>query len=145
MRILSALLLLGLTSAAPVPEQTAPAPTTYETRTDFNLRVKMRDGVELSADITRPAAEGRFPVILARTPYNKASGGKDRVELVRYFAYRGYVFVATGEKTFERRPVETSGDGEDRLRVISGLKSDDRVVVDGALLLRFRQKQNQDQ
>ena len=54
----------------------------------------MRDGVELSADITRPAAEGRFPVILARTPYNKASGGKDRVELVRYFASRGYVFVA---------------------------------------------------
>jgi putative CocE/NonD family hydrolase len=101
MRFLSALLLLGLTSApAPVPEQTpavagttASAPT-YETRTDFNLRVKMRDGVELSADVTRPAAEGRFPVILARTPYNKASGGKDRVELVRYFASRGYVFVA---------------------------------------------------
>jgi uncharacterized protein len=93
MRILWALLLLALTPA-PVPEQTTSAPTTYATRTDFNLRVKMRDGVELSADVTRPTAEGRFPVILARTPYNKASGGKERVELLRYFASRGYVFVA---------------------------------------------------
>ncbi|HEY2797031.1 MAG TPA: CocE/NonD family hydrolase [Thermoanaerobaculia bacterium] len=89
MRLLSGLLLLALTSPAPPPE-----PADYPTRTDFNLRVKMRDGVELSADVTRPAAEGRFPVILARTPYTKAGGGKDRVELVRYFASRGYVFVA---------------------------------------------------
>lgn len=67
---------------------------TYSVRTDFNVRVKMRDGVELSADITRPDAEGRFPVILTRTPYNKASGGKTTIERWRYFASRGYVFVA---------------------------------------------------
>ena len=58
---------------------------------------------------------------------------------------RGYVFVATGDRSFERRAVETAGDGEDRLRVISGLRNGDRVVTDGALLLRFRQKQTQDQ
>ncbi len=66
----------------------------YPVRTDFNLRVRMSDGVELSADVTRPDADGRFPVILARTPYNKASGGKTTIERWRYFASRGYVFVA---------------------------------------------------
>ena len=51
-------------------------------------------GDRVYAAVRLQIAEGRFPVILARTPYNKASGGKDRVELVRYFASRGYVFVA---------------------------------------------------
>jgi hypothetical protein len=36
-----------------------------------NVPVKMRDGVVLRADIYRPKAAGRFPVILERTPYNK--------------------------------------------------------------------------
>jgi cobalt-zinc-cadmium efflux system membrane fusion protein len=57
---------------------------------------------------------------------------------------RGYVFVATGERTFERRAIEIAGEGEDRLRVVSGVQSGDRVVTDGALLLRFRQKQTLD-
>ncbi|HWL86018.1 MAG TPA: CocE/NonD family hydrolase [Polyangiaceae bacterium] len=60
-----------------------------DVRIDFNQRVKMRDGVELSVDVYRPAAAGKYPVILLRTPYTK-------VELTspRYFASRGYVFVA---------------------------------------------------
>jgi uncharacterized protein len=33
--------------------------------------VRMRDGVVLFADIYRPSAQGRFPVLLERTPYNK--------------------------------------------------------------------------
>src|SRR6185437_1045915 len=41
-----------------------------------NVPVTMRDGVVLRADIFRPAAEGKFPVLLQRTPYNK-SGGSD--------------------------------------------------------------------
>ncbi|MDG6926779.1 MAG: hypothetical protein JRN09_09540, partial [Nitrososphaerota archaeon] len=31
----------------------------------------MRDGVTLYADVYRPNAEGKFPVILMRTPYDK--------------------------------------------------------------------------
>ena len=31
----------------------------------------MRDGVVLRADVFRPAAPGKYPVILQRTPYNK--------------------------------------------------------------------------
>src|SRR5512144_2367752 len=66
----------------------------YAVRTAFNVRVRMSDGVELSADVTRPDVEGRFPVVLSRTPYNKASGGKTTIERWRYFASRGYVVVA---------------------------------------------------
>jgi len=33
----------------------------------------MRDGVVLSANVFRPDAPGRFPVIVVRTPYGKSS------------------------------------------------------------------------
>ncbi|MBI3666159.1 MAG: CocE/NonD family hydrolase [Acidobacteria bacterium] len=52
----------------------------------------MRDGVELSADIYRPDVAGRFPVLLARTPYNKTSKGT--LNQGRYYASHGYVYVA---------------------------------------------------
>ena len=45
-------------------------PVTYER----NVPVKMRDGVTLRADIYRPTADGKFPVLLQRTPYNKDNG-----------------------------------------------------------------------
>jgi cobalt-zinc-cadmium efflux system membrane fusion protein len=52
-----------------------------------------------------------------------------------------YLFVATGDRRFERRLVTAAPDGEGRLRVTSGLRSGEKVVSDGALLLNFRQKQ----
>ena len=36
-----------------------------------NVPVPMRDGVVLRADIYRPSAGRKFPVLLQRTPYNK--------------------------------------------------------------------------
>lgn len=39
---------------------------------DFDVRVPMRDGVSLSADVFHPSGDGPFPVLLARTPYGKA-------------------------------------------------------------------------
>lgn len=62
-------------------------------RIDFNQRVPMRDGVELSADVYRPAAQGRYPVILLRTPYNKVGGGKAAVTRFESIVARGYVVV----------------------------------------------------
>src|SRR5882724_3701495 len=67
---------------------------TYPVTIEFSTRVKMRDGVELSVDIYRPDSDGRFPVILARTPYNKSTPRGGHLELGRYFAARGYVYVA---------------------------------------------------
>jgi hypothetical protein len=46
----------------------------YEVVTERNVQVKMRDGVILHADIYRPKGEGKFPVLLERTPYNKQGG-----------------------------------------------------------------------
>jgi putative CocE/NonD family hydrolase len=37
-----------------------------------DVKVAMRDGVILHADIFRPKQEGRYPVLLQRTPYNKS-------------------------------------------------------------------------
>src|SRR6266404_3639393 len=46
----------------------------YEVTVERGVAMKTRDGVTLRADIYRPKAEGRFPVLLERTPYNKAGG-----------------------------------------------------------------------
>ncbi len=62
----------------------------YDVKIDFNVRVKMRDGVELSADVYRPDAEGKFPVILVRTPYIKTG----QLRSGRFWAKNGYVYVA---------------------------------------------------
>jgi len=57
----------------------------------FDERVPMRDGVELSADVWLPAAEGNFPAILLRTPYLKAPQfGRYALE---YFVQHGYAVV----------------------------------------------------
>ncbi len=77
----------ALLVAALLPLAAAPNPGV---KIDFNQRVRMRDGVELSADVYRPAIPGRFPVILLRTPYLKTGQLKNG----NLFASRGYVFVA---------------------------------------------------
>ena len=50
----------------------------------------MRDGVTLRADIYRPDADGKFPVLLQRTPYNKSGWSMNFAYLA---AARGYVVV----------------------------------------------------
>jgi putative CocE/NonD family hydrolase len=57
-----------------------------------NVRVPMRDGVHLAADVYLPVGVSSAPVILSRTPYEASS---DRfISLGVYFARRGYVVVA---------------------------------------------------
>jgi putative CocE/NonD family hydrolase len=56
---------------------------------EHGVTVKMRDGVVLRADIYRPKAEGKFPVLLQRTPYDKRGG----VDLGLRAAALGYVVV----------------------------------------------------
>jgi uncharacterized protein len=43
----------------------------YGVTVERGAQVKMRDGTILRADIYHPKAEGRFPVLLERTPYDK--------------------------------------------------------------------------
>jgi putative CocE/NonD family hydrolase len=51
----------------------------------------MRDGVTLSADVYRPDAPGKFPVILVRTPYD--NGTAPNVVRGRFWASRGFAYV----------------------------------------------------
>lgn len=57
----------------------------------FDVRVPMRDGVTLSADIWRPAGPGRYPAIVMRTPYLRVRASVPK--LARFYASRGYAFV----------------------------------------------------
>src|SRR5881628_836529 len=62
----------------------------HEVIVERNVAAKMRDGITLRADIYRPKAEGKFPVLLVRTPYDKQgiSGFGHRA------GARGYVVIA---------------------------------------------------
>src|SRR6476659_6006436 len=65
----------------------------HATTIERDVPIPMRDGTVLRADIYRPAIDGRFPVIVQRTPYNK---------LTLFTAFfdaqaavdRGFVFIA---------------------------------------------------
>jgi len=57
---------------------------------EFNTRVTMRDGIRLSANVFRPAAQGRYPTVLIRTPYNK---GTELTPNFQSFLDHGYAFV----------------------------------------------------
>jgi uncharacterized protein len=62
----------------------------YGLKIDFNQRVAMRDGVELSADVYRPDVPGKYPVIFNRTPYTKTGA----YDIAKRFVPHGYVWVA---------------------------------------------------
>lgn len=63
----------------------------HKARLDLGVMVPMRDGVKLSSDFYFPDAEGRFPTILIRTPYNNSIPVYDRYG--KFYASRGYVVV----------------------------------------------------
>ena len=58
---------------------------------ELDVPVAMRDGIVLRSDVYRPAAEGRYPVLLARTCYGKGTWGR-WIEPERTAA-AGYVVV----------------------------------------------------
>ena len=62
----------------------------YSVKVERGVEVKMRDGVILRGDIFRPDAEGKFPVLLQRTPYRRATWGYD-FNFAQRAASRGYV------------------------------------------------------
>ena len=68
----------------------AAAADLFEVIEEQNVPAKMRDGVVLRADIYRPRAEGKFPVLLVRTPYDK----REEAQFANLAAARGYVVIA---------------------------------------------------
>jgi putative CocE/NonD family hydrolase len=63
---------------------------TYGVTIEHNAVAAMRDGTKLRADIYRPKADGKFPVLLVRTPYDKTN----EMQFGARAAARGYVVVA---------------------------------------------------
>jgi uncharacterized protein len=57
-----------------------------------NVAVKMRDGITLRADVIRPAAQGKFPVLVYRTPYGKDRAASEWTTFGKAAA-RGYALV----------------------------------------------------
>ncbi len=97
-----------------------------------NLEMRTRDGLTLKADVYRPDADGRFPVLVVRTPYDKsldlALTEKD------YFAPRGYAVVVqdtrgrfSSEGEFEPFIYEAN-DGYDTIEWAAGLPWSNGVV-----------------
>ena len=67
----------------------ARAANPYAVTYERDVAVKMRDGTTLRADIFRPDAAGKFPVLLQRTPYDKNHG----TEFGLKAAAQGYVVI----------------------------------------------------
>ena len=65
----------------------------YDVTIESNQIMKTRDGVALSADIYRPKADGKFPVLLERTPYDKHRMTYAGVDFGVNAAAQGYVYI----------------------------------------------------
>ncbi|MEW6131205.1 MAG: CocE/NonD family hydrolase [Acidobacteriota bacterium] len=78
---------IGFLPSPAAAQSVAPAEG-YAVTVETGVRVKMRDGIRLVADIYRPKAPGKFPVLLTRTPYNRRDAYTGT-----YLASRGYVAI----------------------------------------------------
>jgi putative CocE/NonD family hydrolase len=86
--LLAALLMIAVLAAASSPDASYSRRPGVKTRLD--VKIPMRDGVKLSADIYLPDGPGPFPVVLVRTPYDNMP----LAEKGLIFASNGYVYVA---------------------------------------------------
>ena len=67
-----------LTSTPAAQPPTRPAPSKFSSTAihiEYDVRVPMREGTTLSADVYRPRGDAPVPVILVRTPYDNGVAG----------------------------------------------------------------------
>lgn len=91
----------------------------HEILVEREIEVPMRDGTILRADIWRPVAEGQYPVLIERTPYNKATSSESNLEAGEFYASHGYVTVIQDVRgrfasDGEFYPFRDDGDGENQ-------------------------------
>jgi hypothetical protein len=100
---------------------------------DWNVRVPMRDGTELSADVFRAADGGPRTTLVARTPYNKNTA--EQQAQARDYVRDGYNFVwmdvrGRGDSDGSFVPWRTEGrDGYDTIEWIAAQDWCDGDVV----------------
>ena len=61
----------------------------YQVGVERGVHIRMRDGISLVADVYRPKGQGKFPVLLERTPYDRNGESSMAYELSSH----GYVVV----------------------------------------------------
>ena len=61
-----------------------------------DVAIPMRDGVVLRADIYKPAGDGPFPVLLYRTPYNKADAASFVITFLAVLLFDVEVGIVVG-------------------------------------------------
>jgi putative CocE/NonD family hydrolase len=92
--VVFASMILAARRPSPATAQATTSQPTYGVTVFKNVMIPMRDGVRLACDIYRPTSngvpvEGKFPVIMERTPYGKAT-----IESwANLFVPQGYVAV----------------------------------------------------
>ena len=90
-----------------------------------NVAVPMRDGIVLRADVLRPAAAGKFPVLVYRTPYGKDAAQQEYTTF-QHAVERGYAVVIVDVRgryhsDGDFRPYENEGrDGYDTIEWAAG-------------------------
>ncbi len=100
--------------------QTAVASAVAHFRMEKDVAVTMRDGVVLRADVLLPQQEGRFPVLIYRTPYGKEPALKEYTTF-QHAVERGYAVVVQDVRgryasAGEFRPYQNEGrDGYDTI------------------------------
>jgi predicted acyl esterase len=71
----------------------------FAARSDLDVAIPMRDGIELLADVHRPDGDGRFPALLSASPYPRqiqdlgAPMGFIEAGATDFFVPRGYAHV----------------------------------------------------
>jgi uncharacterized protein len=115
-------LALVMQMSARITSAAQATPALWTVTVDSNVEARMRDGVVLRADVYRPAAPGRFPVLLQRTPYAKSSGAN----AARALAARGFVVVVQDSRgrymsDGVARPHDEAEDGHDTVEWAAAL------------------------
>ena len=66
---------------------------------DWDVPVRMDDGLVLRADVFCPAAEGRYPVILSYGPYGKGLAFQEGYKTAWEIMARDYPDAVAGSRT----------------------------------------------
>src|SRR5579863_2929232 len=80
------------------------SPPTHGMTRDDDIPIPMRDGINLLADVHRPAEPGRYPVLIAASPYPRqiqdlgAPAGFIEAGASDFFVPRGYVHVIANNR-----------------------------------------------
>ena len=107
---------------------------THEVTVTRDVGCRMRDGVELLADVYTPDGPGPFPVLLLRTPYDKTGGQSPGYRHPLWYARHGYIVVVQdvrgrGASGGEWYPFEHEAeDGYESIEWAAGLPSSSGAV-----------------